>query len=175
MPSFCAYSDCVCYYWWSHVNALILCIFRLCVLLNWWSVTCKCHHFVHIQIVCVNYWWSHVNALILCIFRLCALLLIVACKCPHLCIFRLCVLLLMVTCKCHFVILCVLLLMVTYSDCVCYYWWSHVNALILWHIQIVYVLCIFRFRLCVLLLMVTCKCPHFVHIQIVCVIADGHM
>ena len=165
MPSCCAYSDCVCYYWWSHVNALILCIFRLCnycvtcsfcallmvtckcphfvhiqivrlcVLLL--MVTCKCPYFVHIQIVRVINWWSHVNALLLCIFRLCVLLLIVTCKCPQFC---------------------------AYSDCVCYYWWSHVNALIL---------CIFR--LCVLLVMVTCKCPHFVHIQIVCVITDGHM
>ena len=154
MPAFCAYSDCVCYYWWSHVNALILCIFRLCVLLL--MVTCKCPHFVHIQIMCVitdghmkmpsfcaysdcvcYYWWSHVNAHILCIFRLCVLLLMVTCKCPYFV---------------HIQIVRVI------------NWWSHVNALLL---------CIFR--LCVLLLMVTCKCPHFVHIQIVCVKNDGHM
>ena len=173
MPSFCAYSDYVCYYWWSHVNALILCIFRLCVLKM--MVTCKCPHFVHILIVCVitdghmympsccaysdcvcYYWWSHVNARILCIFRLCVLILTVTCKWPHFV---------------HIHIVCIITdghmqmpSLCAYSDCVCYYWWSHVNALIL---------CIFR--LCMLSLMVTCKCPHVVHIQIVCVITDGHM
>ena len=151
MPSFCAYSDCVCYYWWSHVNARILCIFRLCVL----------------------YWWSHVNSLILCIFRLFVLLLMVTCKCPHFV---------------HIQIMCVITdghmwmsSFCAYSDCVSYYWWSHVNALILcifrllcvnalllmcyywWSHVNALILCIFR--LCVLLLMVTC----------INVITDGHM
>ena len=154
MPSFCAYSDCVCYYWWSHVNALILCIFWLCVY-YWWS-------HVNALIFCIfrlrvrYYWWSHVNALMLCIFRLCVLLLMVTCKCPHLVHIQI----VRVITDGHMQIpsFC------AYSDCVCYYWWSHVNVLIL---------CIFR--LCVLSLMVTCKCPHVVHIQIVRVITDCHI